>query len=298
MSGTTVTVDIADGVATLTLIPPTAGKPPTMDLPFFDALEETLTRIEGALSKPGDTARAAAPPSQADPAPVRVVLLRSADARFFCAGGDIAALESLDESTMGAWIDRGHEVLGRLESLAVPVIAVVNGYALGGGLELALASDLIYANENAKLGQTEAKLGFVAGWGGSYRLLRRVGLAGAKELFFRAVIVSASEAYDRGVVDFCGSAPELEARVAATVRDIAESAPASVTAMKRILSALADDTGRAVEGAKTIAVLARELEREESLALVADRETRERVRAFLDSRRRRGGSDGSRPGRG
>ncbi len=196
---------IADEVATLWLQPPAETKPPTLDGTVLAELEQAIARVAEAARQ----------------GRVRLLWVRSGSAKFFCAGANLALLRAVTAETIEAWVRDGHRVLAGLEDLPVPVVARVEGYALGGGLELALACDLMFAATTAQLGQTEAKLGFVAGWGGSWRLPRRVGLARAKELFFSARLVAAEEAARLGLVDFCGDAAALEvqcAQFAAAVR--------------------------------------------------------------------------------
>lgn len=226
-----------------------------MDLPFFDSLERAIDTLER------------------DHPNARVVLVNSGGERTFCAGGDIAALETLDEASMPHWVERGHAVLARLEALPLPVIAVVHGHALGGGLELALACDIIVATEHAKLGQTECRLGFVSGWGGSLRLLRRVGLPRAKLLFFSGTVLTAGQALEWGVADIAG--PDAEAELEALVRQITENEPKAVSLMKKIITEL--DSG---DLARCVA-----LERDHSVDAVRNPGTRERVSAFLARRR-------------
>ena len=165
----------ANTVCTVTLHPP-EGKPPTLDLAVMDAFDHVLTEIDGRASA------------------LSAVVLQSASPKFFCAGANIHGLESMNRDTVGPWVERGHRLMNRIEALPVPMVARVEGYALGGGLELAMACDLIFASTHAKFGQTETKLGFVTGWGGSYRLVQRVGLARAKELAFTGRIFDAEEA--------------------------------------------------------------------------------------------------------
>ena len=169
-------------VVTLTFASEEAGKPPTLDLDVLDRLSDVLERIE-------------------EDEDLRGVVIRSNSEKYFVVGADINALREMDTTSIVTWVQRGHEVFNVLAELRLPVIAWVEGYALGGGLELAMACDLILATDNAKLGQPEAKLGLVSGWGGSHRLPRRVGLAKAKEMFFTGNILDARTAYDFGLVD-------------------------------------------------------------------------------------------------
>ena len=115
---------------------------------------------------------------------LRAVIVTGAGEKAFVAGADIAALATMTAEQAGEFSRLGHLVGERIESLPIPVIAAVNGFALGGGCELALACDFIYAAESARFGQPEVKLGAIPGFGGTQRLMRRVGIARARELLF------------------------------------------------------------------------------------------------------------------
>src|SRR2546428_545992 len=132
---------------------------------------------------------------------VRVVVLPGAGDRACSAGADIAAMAAMGAAEGHACSRLGHDVFARLEELDVPVVAALNGVALGGGLELALASDLIVASERARLGQPEINLGLIPGFGGTQRLVLRVGLARARELVYLGHIISAEEGVRIGLVN-------------------------------------------------------------------------------------------------
>ena len=239
-------------VCTLTLHPP-EGKPPTLDYDVMAALEQVLADIEARLGE------------------VRVVVVQSASPKFFCAGANIQVLETINRDTIVPWVHRGHALLNRLEALPVPVVARVEGYALGGGLELAMACDVIFASTAARFGQTEAKLGFVTGWGGSYRLVRRVGLARAKELVFSGRMFDAEEAVRIGLAEWQGETAELERRVRDFQTGVAECSGAALAEMKQILAACPHT--RIEENAA--------LEAAASRRVLTDGDAAERLRAFL-----------------
>jgi enoyl-CoA hydratase len=253
-------------VATITFLPPDARKPPTLDLDVLGELEQALSTIGAAVP------RTASPATEY---PMRAVVIRSRSEKYFLAGANIEVLKTLDHATFGTWVSRGQTVFRMLEELPLPVIALVGGYALGGGLELALACDLIYATDGSRLGQTETRLGFVSGWGGSFRLSRRIGVSRAKELFFTARMVAAEEAAALGIVDFVGSAADVETHLQDTLRAIGENSPAAVGEMKRLLNGCADASSRAVEAAET----------ESSLDLLRGSDTMARVDAFLNRKK-------------
>ncbi len=113
---------------------------------------------------------------------VKALVLTGAGEKAFIAGADIAAMASFTPSQARAFAERGHAVLGRLSLLPIPTVAAVNGFALGGGSEVALACDLVYASTTARIGQPEVNLGIIPGFGGTQRLTRRVGLMRALEI--------------------------------------------------------------------------------------------------------------------
>lgn len=131
----------------------------------------------------------------------RVLLITGAGAKAFVAGADIEHMSKLTPLEGKAFAEQGMQVFRRLETLNIPVIALVNGYALGGGCELAMSCDFILASDNAKFGQPEVNLGVTPGFGGTQRLTRLVGTAMAMELLVTGRTISASEALQRGLVN-------------------------------------------------------------------------------------------------
>ena len=149
----------------------------------------TLTDLRGRLSE-----------LAADES-VRVVILTGAREKAFVAGADIKYMSNLDVEAAKAWGALGHEAGRLLETMPKPTIAAINGFALGGGCELALACDIRCAASTAKLGQPEVNLGIIPGWGGTQRLARVCGLGIARELIFTGRIVGADEALRIGLVN-------------------------------------------------------------------------------------------------
>jgi enoyl-CoA hydratase len=137
----------------------------------------------------------------ADDDAARVVILTGAGEKAFVAGADIKYMSGLDVGQAKQWGALGHETGRLLETMPKPTIAAINGFALGGGCELAVACDLRYAASSAKLGQPEVNLGIIPGWGGTQRLARLSGLGIAKELIFTGRIVGAEEALRIGLVN-------------------------------------------------------------------------------------------------
>jgi enoyl-CoA hydratase len=162
-------------------------------------------------------------------------LVLTGEGKAFVAGADIAAMQHMTTGEAADFASLGHLLGSALEALPLPVIAAVNGFALGGGCELALACDFIYASDRAKLGQPEVKLGVIPGFGGTQRLLRRVGVAMARELVFTGVMIDAQEALRIGLVNRVFPHDELLAKTYEAARTIAEMGPLAVAAAKRVI---------------------------------------------------------------
>ncbi|MDH5535857.1 MAG: enoyl-CoA hydratase-related protein [Betaproteobacteria bacterium] len=162
----------------------------------------------------------------------RVLLVTGAGGKAFVAGADIGEMKDYTPDQARRFSERGMGVMHALESLPIPVIALVNGYALGGGCELALACDWIVAGDNAVFGQPEVNLGIPPGFGGTQRLRRRVGRARAVELLTTARQVKAEEALRIGLANHVHPATELKARGIEAARTIAGKGPAAVRLAK------------------------------------------------------------------
>ena len=132
---------------------------------------------------------------------IKVVIITGAGEKSFCAGADISYMVNIDPITAEKYASSAQSVLNKIERLEKPVIAAVNGYALGGGCELAMVCDIRIASSNAKMGQPEVTIGIPPGWGGTQRLMRLVGPAKAKELVFTGQMISAEEALQFGLVN-------------------------------------------------------------------------------------------------
>ncbi len=167
-------------------------------------------------------------------ASLRAVVL-TGEGRAFAAGADIAEMRALDPAGARAFSELGHRALASLETLAVPTIAAVNGFALGGGCELALACDFIHASQKARFGQPEVNLGLLPGFGGTSRLVRRVGLAWAKELALSGEAIDAETALRIGLANRV-HAPEALLDAALQVGEsIARRGPQAVALAKRVM---------------------------------------------------------------
>jgi enoyl-CoA hydratase len=241
-------------VAELSLEPP-EGKPPTLDHAVLDALDAAVADLETK--------------------PPRLVVLRSASDRFFCVGANINVLQDTNEQTIGPWVEHGHRVVNRVEDLPCPVIARVEGYALGGGLELALACDAIYASHAAQLGLTEASLGFIPGWGGCHRLAQRIGPSAAKHAFFVGRIFQADHAMRIGLVDFVGDTQQLDEAISNYARLVDERSVYAIQTFKSLIN----DEFRAARERNLDA------ERSNSVGCLRDPQTKQRLQAFLSRKK-------------
>ncbi len=158
---------------------------------------------------------------------IRCMIL-TGEGRSFVAGADIGEQRSLDLDGARRWGQRGSALMRRIEKLEFPTIAAVNGFALGGGCELALSCDIILASEKAKFGQPEVGLGITPGFSGTQRLPRRVGVAKAKELIFSGKMVNASEAEKIGLVNAVYATETLMEGALEMARSFTKNAPIAV----------------------------------------------------------------------
>ena len=204
---------------------------------------------------------------------VRAVVLTGAGEKAFIAGADIAAMSTLGPVEAELFAARGQRVLDRMAKLQCPVIAAVNGFALGGGCEIAMACDLIFASSNARFGQPEVKLGVIPGFGGTQRLVRRVGMSIALDLCLTARVVKADEALRIGLVSRVVEGDVLDAAVAAG-NDIAALGPVAVRLCKRAIH----------ENANSDLVTAEAAERTLFALCFATDDQKEGMKAFLDKR--------------
>lgn len=163
--------------------------------------------------------------SAASDATVRVVVLTGAGPKAFVAGADIAEMANLRPTEGRDFSLRGQRLMRRIETLPKPVIAMVNGFALGGGLELAMACHLRIAADTAKVGQPEINLGLIPGFGGTQRLLRLAGRSAALELCLLGAPIDATRAAQLGIVNRVVAASDLEAETLKIAEQLAHAAP-------------------------------------------------------------------------
>ena len=205
---------------------------------------------------------------------IRVLILTGAGEKAFVAGADIAAMQSMSAPEAYAFAEAGHRLGYQLEMSPFPVIAAVNGFALGGGCELVLACDLAYAADNAKFGQPEVNLGVIPGFGGTQRLQRRVGPAKARELIYTGDVIGAEEALRIGLVNVVVPRAELLTKVTEVAKKIASKGPLAISAAKRVMH----------KGADLELSAAHELEAQAFGVLFGSADQKEGMTAFLAKR--------------
>lgn len=216
MSYSTLLLDITDGLARLTVNRP-----------------DKLNALNGTVI--GELGQAAAA-LESDPA-VRAVILTGAGPKAFVAGADISELAGQNPLEGKARALRGQAVFRQFEGMGKPVIAAVNGFALGGGCELAMACHIRIASENAKFGQPEVKLGISPGYGGTVRLPRLIGRGRALELLLTGQMIDAQEAWRLGLVNRVLPADQLLPQTEALARSIMEQGPQAVRAVLELVDA-------------------------------------------------------------
>jgi len=251
--GTRLRVEREGAIATVTLDRPEVLH--ALDAVMFDELERAFAELTADAS-------------------VRVILLTGSGERAFAAGADIRALAHTDSASGRAASERGQQVFLDIERCGKPVIACVNGVALGGGCELALACTFRIASDRAKLGLPELKLGLIPGYGGTQRLPRLIGRSAALRLMLTGAAVDAAEALRLGLVDEVVSAGELVTRARAIAESIAAMAPLAISA---VVQAVARGDGLPIEDAMRV-------EAEIFGRLCGTVDKREGLEAFLEKR--------------
>src|SRR5262245_8311162 len=205
----------------------------------------------------------------------RVVIVTGAGDKAFVAGADIAEMSRFDAGEAMRFAQQGHALMRKIEELSVPVIAAVGGFALGGGCELALACDFIYASTKASFGQPEVGLGVIPGFGGTQRLARRVGLGRARELVYTGRRIPAGEALAMGLCNAVVEPAELLPKVRAVAAEIISKGPLAIASAKRAIAV--DPQGFYLAGNMQEAALFAEL--------FSTADQKEGMTAFLDKRK-------------
>jgi enoyl-CoA hydratase len=205
---------------------------------------------------------------------VRCAILTGSGEKAFAAGADIEAMKEMAPAEALRFASLGRYVAEAIEEAPFPVIAAVNGFALGGGCELALACDFIYASEKAKLGQPEVNLGVIPGFGGTQRLARRIGAARARELCLTGDVIGADEALRVGLVNKVFPPADLLPQARETARKIASKGPLAIAAARRVL----------LRGEDVPLPTACELEATAFSSLFGSADQREGMAAFIEKR--------------
>lgn len=178
----------------------------------------------------------------------RCVVLTGAGEKSFVAGADIGEMSGLSKAEGKAFGKKGNDIFRKIETLPVPVIAAVNGFALGGGCELSMSCDIRIASENAVFAQPEVSLGITAGFGGTQRLARIIGVGKAKELLYTTNKIKAPEALALGLVNAVYPADQLMDEAMKLAEKIARNAPIAVRATKKAINdGLQVDMDKAIE---------------------------------------------------
>lgn len=205
----------------------------------------------------------------------KALVITGAGEKAFVAGADIKEMSSLNSDEAIQFSKKGQSVFHELELMKIPAIAAVNGFALGGGLELALSCDFIYASENAKMGLPEVSLGLIPGFGGTVRLARTIGLRKARELIFSGDMISASEALQMGLVNKVVPQAELLSTVYKRLESILSKGPVAVGVAKKSIQSTWDlqiDDALAFEA-------------EHFGELFQTEDTQEGIKAFIEKRK-------------
>jgi len=171
---------------------------------------------------------------------IRVLVLTGAGEKAFVAGADINEFKSMNPLSARLFAEKGHGIFFEIERLSKPVIACVNGFALGGGCEIAMSCDFIYASDKARFGQPEVNLGLIPGFGGTQRLSRLVGRAKAKELCMTGEIIDAQQAKDLGLVAKVFPAEQLLDETMKVARALSSKSPSVLRSLKKIIDSGAD----------------------------------------------------------
>lgn len=245
---------VEDGIATITFNRPKALNALNTDL---------ITEMSNALDE------------IAEDEDIRVLILTGAGEKSFIAGADITELATFNSLQAKRFSKKGMDAINKLQELPIPVIAAVNGFALGGGNEMALACDFIYAAENAKFGLPEINLGLIPGFGGTQRLPRLIGRNIAKEMIFTGKMITAAEAKEIGIVNKVCSIKDLMDEVIKTAKAIASKGKFSLYAAKDTINKGMDvglSTGCSIEN--------------DAFALcMASEDAKEGTTAFLEKRK-------------
>ena len=244
----------SERIATITL-----NRPEALNAFNKDVVEEILKALEDAKNDEK----------------IRVVILTGAGEKAFSAGADIKTMKGFDALKARELSLMGEKLCTAIENFEKPVIAAINGYALGGGLEVAMACDLRIASDKAKMGQTEINIGLIPGWGGTQRLTRLIGKTKAKELVFTGKMIDAKTAERLGLVNMVVPADQFMETVRKFAMELAEKAPVALRIAKALIN----------KGADMSLDAAIALEREGFGVVGSTEDLQEGVSAFIEKRK-------------
>lgn len=253
MNYITVKYDIKDGIATVTI-----NRPDVLNAINADVLNDLASVIKDAEKDNN----------------VRCVIV-TGEGRSFVAGADIDAMKNFSTMEALKFTELGHNILSSFESMSKPVLAAVNGFALGGGMELCLACDIVYASKKAKFGQPELNLGITPGFGATQRLAYVVGINKARELVYTCDMIDADEAKRIGLVAEVYEPEELIDKVVEKAKQIISKGPCAAAAAKRVMNR---GRGISIDAALN-------LEREAFHGLFGTHDQKEGMSAFLEKRK-------------
>jgi len=244
----------SEGIATITL-----NRPEALNAFSKEVVDEVLQALDDVRSDEK----------------VRVVVLTGAGEKAFSAGADIKAMIGMNALKARELSFMGEKLCLAFENLEKPVIAAINGFALGGGLEVAMSCDLRIASETARMGQTEINIGLIPGWGGTQRLTRLVGKTKAKELVFTGRMIDAKTAEQLGIINMVFPAAEFRSAVRQFALDLTAKAPVALKVAKALINK-GEDIG--LESALA-------LEREGFGVVASTEDLQEGVKAFTEKRK-------------
>lgn len=245
-------LNIDEGLATITMNRPKALN--ALNTEIINELDNAITKVESASVK---------------------LLVIKGEGKAFVAGADISEMATLNEEEASVYGELGQKLFRRIEKLTIPTIAAINGYALGGGCELALSCDIRIASEKAKLGQPEVGLGITPGFSGTQRLPRIVGIAKAKELIFTGKVIDAKEALSIGLVNKLVSLDEFDNEISKMTSSIMKNSLIAVKYSKQAID----------EGMNNDIDTGIEIESKLFAKCFSHEDQKEGMNAFLESRK-------------
>jgi enoyl-CoA hydratase len=212
-----------DGIATITI-----NRPQVLNVLNPDTVQEISARLDDAVKDDK----------------IYVVVITGAGEKAFSAGADLNIMQGISASKAREFSRGGQDVFEKVETLDKPVIAAINGFALGGGLELAMACDLRIVSENARMGQPEMNVGLIPGWGGTQRLPRYVGKAIAKELIFTGKMIDAKTAERYGLVNAIVPPDQLKTAVTAMAKELIKKPRLGIKLAKELVNSSTETNPR------------------------------------------------------